>query len=279
MSLLRANTVASILAITAVACSRTVASDAVTPDDRLTYQPFAASYVGAAHRIVEQEFNGQTVTTEAGMHFFMRTELVRAGDKLGATIVLDSVVWVQGPSSGMLHARLDSARGATFTAVVAPNGHTTEWGGGETSGSVAMQLAEEFFSNLLPVTPAEGLADGVAWSDTVQTTANIGGVEDALLEAVRQHHAAGWTDYHDERALEIQTESRYTFSGAGSQVGQPFTIEGTGSRRARQFVAADGRYLGALSVDTLQAQAALSDAGITIPVRQIRTDTLTQIPR
>jgi len=251
----------------------------VTPAESLTYQPFAAAYAGAAHRILEQEFDGQTVTTEAGMHFFMNTELVRAGDMLSATIVLDSIVWVRGPSSGMLRSQLDSARGATFNATIAPNGEASDWIGGEQSGSVALQLAQEYFANLLPVLPSAGIADSAWWIDTVQTTASIGGVDDAHVEAVREHRALGWTEIHGQNALEIQTESRYSFNGSGSQVGQPFTIEGTGTEHVRQFVAADGRYLGLLSTDTLQAEAELPDAGITIPLRQIRTDTLTQISR
>ncbi len=280
MSRLRVIALASAAAAAFTACGRTPEIDAVTPTGSLKYQPFDAAYTGATHLIVQQDFNGQTVTTESGMHFFARVELLRAGETMSATIVLDSVVWVQGQLSGVVQAQLDSARGATFLAAVAPTGEMTEWTGDDEAGGVAHQIAQQFFSQLLPVTPADGLSEGASWSDTLRTTADLGGVNDAMLEAVNHHRVAGWTaDFSSETALEIRTESRYTISGTGSQIGQPFTIAGTGTRHARQFVAADGRYLGAVSADTLLAEAELSDAGITVPVRQIRTDTLTQVAR
>jgi hypothetical protein len=75
--------------------------------------------------------------------------------------------------------------------------------------------------------------------------------------------------------LLLETTSSYTFSGSGVQVGQEFTLEGQGRRYTSQYLGVDGKFLGLVSADTADAEANLKEAGITIPVHQTRTDTLT----
>jgi hypothetical protein len=261
-----------------VSCASPGGSEEIAPSELVTYQPFIAAYVGSAHRMVQQEFDGQLMTNESAVQFFVHLEVAAAKDLLSASMVLDSVVQIEGPSVGMLPAQLDSARGSTFSGTLAPNGQIIDWSGGKSSGSIALQLGDQYLSGLLPVMPVGGVEEGTAWSDTVETVANIGGVEEAEVRAVRDHRAVGWSELAGARVLEIETESRYTFSGSGSQMGQPFAVDGAGTKWSTHYVTVDGRYLGSISADTTRAEADLTEAGIVIPVTMIRSDSIMKTP-
>ena len=247
------------------------------PSALILYQPFEASYQGSTHRTIQQEFDGQIVTNESGMVFFLRTQVAAAESLLSAAFVIDSITHVQGLEGPMVRAQIDSARGAAFSGSLSPTGNIDGWEGGESSGAIAQQLSSQFLHNFFPRIAAGGIEPGSTWSDTVVTTANIGGVEN-LIESVSNHRALSWTEFAGEPALEIQTDSRYTFSGTGVQVGQEFTLEGAGTRHTSHYLTAGGSYLGSISADTSDAEAAIINAGIVIPVKQIRSDSIIKQP-
>lgn len=264
------------MAVAACASPRPAAEEPV-PSALVVYQPFDAAYQGITRRTIQQKFDGQVVTNESGMNFFLQIQLAAAEDFLLASFVIDSVTQVHGLEGPMVRAQIDSARGASFSGSLSSDGMIGDWQGGESAGMIAQQLSDQILSDFFPRLAAGGVEPGFTWSDTVHTTANVGGVENSI-EAVRDHRATDWTEFGGQPALEILTDSRYTYGGAGVQVGQEFTIEGTGVRHSSHYLTAGGSYLGTISADTSNAEAEIISAGIVIPVKQIRSDSIIKMP-
>jgi len=187
--------------------------------------------------------------------------------------VLDSITQLAGLQSGILQSQLDSARGATFSGLLSPDGTLHSFAGSDSAGSVARELADRFLSRFFPRIPADGAAPGSEWRDTVETRSRVSGADNSVL-LFNHHQAVAWGLHRGERALQITTQTDYTFHGSGVLVGQDFMLEGEGRRHATHFLAEDGRPLGSYAADTSEAEASLTAAGIVIPVHQTRTDTL-----
>ncbi|UCD23273.1 MAG: hypothetical protein JSW51_09460 [Gemmatimonadota bacterium] len=262
----------------ASACGGTTqTADEPAPDPRTRYQPFAASYEGVTHSRIEQTFNEQSDITEIGMRYHLSVEVTESDSGLHATLVIDSITHPIGPQVAAMGPQSDSARGATYGGIMLSNGALSSLTGGEDAGSLADELSSRLLSRFFPLIPDGGVELGAAWIDTIETSATLGGVDNAV-RSIRQHEATEWTQYGGQPALLIVTESDYTFSGAGVQAGQAFTLEGQGRRHSRRYITADGRFIGFVSADTAVAEAHLTEAGIKIPVHQARTDTLTISP-
>lgn len=265
--------------LTATLCCVSVACapkepEVVTPEPPRGYQPFSASYHGITHARIEQTYNNQAEVNHVGMHYHIAVEVVEEGSQLNARLVLDSISEVEGIPHENLPARKDSALGVAYAGVLARDGSMSDFSGGESGGSLAKELADRVIKPFFPLIPENGAEPGVSWTDTLETVASLGGVENAV-HSVREHRATEWTTYAGQPALLIETTSSYTFSGSGVQVGQEFTLEGQGRRYTSQYLGVGGRFLGLVSADTADAEANLKEAGITIPVHQTRADTLT----
>jgi hypothetical protein len=258
----------------ASACGVTQKVEEAVPDEKTKYRPFGASYRGVTHARIEQTFNNQSDITEVGMQYFLTADVIPSDSVLHAALTIDSITNVVASQGAANSAQADSARGVTYTGTLFQSGRLSGLNGGDGGGSLAEELSSRLLTRFFPVIPDDGVEPGVIWTDTLETYATLGGVENTV-HAIRRHEAAEWADYGDHPALVIYTTSDYTFSGAGVQVGQAFTLEGHGRRYSHQYLATDGRFLGFVSADTAEAEAYLTEAGIMIPVHQTRADTLT----
>jgi len=270
----RRHVVAAIAWLIASACAVTPQAEEPVPDARAKYQPFGASYRGVTHSRIEQTFNNQSDVTEVGMRYYVTADVIQSDSLLHATLTIDSITHVVASRAGTTGAQTDSARGVTYTGTLSQSGALSGLSGGDGGGSLAEELSSRLLARFFPVIPDDGVEPGVIWTDTLETSATLGGVENTV-HTIRRHEATEWTNYGNHIALLIHTESDYSFSGAGVQVGQAFTLEGHGRRYSSQYLGADGRFLGFVSADTSEAEAHLTEAGIMIPVRQTRADTLT----
>ena len=255
-------------------CGPATQEETPAPDARIRHTPFAASFVGSSHSRIEQTFSGQSDVTEVGMRYYLAVGLASTDSGLQVTLTIDSVTDVRDQRGTGGATSADSARGIAFTGALSSTGEITGLTTSGMGGSLADELSSRLLARFFPVIPAGGIEVGTVWSDTIETAATLGGV-DNTVHNVRQHEVTEWTEFAGYPALLIVTTSGYTFSGAGVQVGQAFTLEGEGRRHWRQYVGADGRFLGFVSADTAEAEAHLIDAGIVIPVFQTRADTLT----
>lgn len=266
--------VAAVVWLIACACGATQRAEEPVPDARTKYQPFGASYRGVTHSRIEQTFNNRSDVTEVGMRYYVTADVIQSDSLLHANLTLDSIKHVVADQAGAIRAQTDSARGVTYTGTLYQSGRLSDLSGGDGGGSLADELSSRLLAHFFPVLPDDGVEPGIIWTDTLETSAILGGVENTV-HAIRQHEATEWTEYGNQTALLIHTTSDYTFSGAGVQVGQSFTLEGRGRRYSHQYLGADGTFLGFVSADTAEAEAHLTEAGIMIPVHQTRADTLT----
>jgi hypothetical protein len=271
----RRHLAAAIAWLMASACGRsTQSADEPAPDLRTRYQPFTAKYEGVTHSRIEQTFNEQSDVTEVGMRYYLTVEVARSDSGLRAILSIDSITDLVGPQIGAMGLQSDSARGATYSGNMSSSGALSNFSGGEGAGSLADELSSRLLTRFFPLIPDGGVELGATWTDTIEASATLGGV-DNTVHSIRHHEAADWAVYGGQSALLIITAADYTFAGAGVQVGQAFTLEGQGRRNSLRYIAADGRFLGLVSADTALAEAHLTEAGIKIPVHQTRADTLT----
>ncbi len=270
----RRHVVAAIVWLIAGACGGTQKTEEPAPDTRTRYQPFGASYHGVTHSRIEQTFNDQSDVTEVGMRYYVTADVVQSDSVLHATLAIDSITHVVASRAGAIGMQADSARGVTYNGILSYSGALSGFSGGEGGGSLAAEVSSRLLARFFPVIPDDGIELGVIWTDTLETSATLGGVENTV-HTIRQHEATEWTHYGGQTALLLVTVADYTFSGAGVQAGQAFTLEGQGRRHSRQYLSADGRFLGFVAADTAEAEAHLTEAGIVIPVHQTRADTLT----
>jgi hypothetical protein len=215
---------------------------------------------------------GRTSVAEFGTQYRVQAEVVGSAAPFRTTFILDSILAL-GEGSDAEDAPAGSY---TFVGSLASTGRVSGFSPAEQPEQpppTVAEIAGRLVQNLFPVVPHGGAQVGMTWSDTVETSYPSGRV-DNVVHTIVTYRALEWTDRHGERALHITAVSEFTFSGSGVQLGQAFTIRGQGRRHADYHVSATGRLLGFTSADTSDAEAALQGAGIVIPVRQTRADTL-----
>ncbi len=273
----------SLLAVASLACAGCAAGGAsagapvpTSDSQHISYGPFSASYHAIAHGHVEQEFSGQISASEFTMSYYLTAGVVPYAGVHRISLIVDSVADLSGAALTMSPGDNDRVRGTIFSGIVSPTGEIVGFQGGDTTVALVKTLANGL-ANFLPRLPEGGASAGDAWSDTTESTSSTGGI-DVQVRSIGRHEAVGWTERAGERALHIMTVVNYTFSGSGTQMGQEFTLEGSGVRRENRYLGPGGRYLGATSADSSSSTALLTAIGISIPIRQTRTDTVRVLP-
>lgn len=235
--------------------------------ERFAYGPFRATYEGVSHGTVEQM--GQSITF--GVRFFLSAAAAGAGDAARLTLTVDSIPELAGQGATAEDAA--AAAGMTFSGILSPTGEIVTFRGGEDAESQFVQQLRTGFQRFFPLVPEGGAAPGATWTDSVQTTSGGSDME-ILVEMVTRSEALAWVDYGGQRALHVLRVSDYVLSGAGSQMGTEFTIDGTGVRHEHRYLSASGVYLGGTAADTSNATAVVAAMGMEIPILQIQSDTL-----
>lgn len=244
------------------------APDIVPPVPRLGFRADSVGYLFVSHRGTAQDVNGQSVQQQQVTQAWFRATLRGAGDTLAAQFQIDSMV-----ERGSLAALGDLAgtRGAAWSGQLAPTGQVLDLRGPRDAG-VLSQMAN-YFDNFYPRLPAGGVQAGATWVDSVTSDIDVGGV---VLTIASVHHntAVGPDTVGGRPVFVIRVATDYTMRGAGSQSGQPLTLDGTGRRHVREYLAPDGRYLGSVMADTSSYDVLLTSLGMAIPGRTLRYDTL-----
>lgn len=240
----------------------------------VTYAPGTARYRRASHLYVEQQVGGQTQRINEVLVYFVSVALTRQGDRLNVSLTVDSAPRYE--SDGPAPDLAERARGATFTAELAPSGEITTLSGGDSSNKLVQQLAEEF-PNFYPRIPSTGVEPGSRWTDTTETTSKSGGLPLSIV-AVSRHEAEVPADSGAAGVLPIRSLTTYSFSGSGSQGGQAYSVQGEGRRHAIKQLSLGGRFLGMIAADTSSYTISLRGLDLSIPGRQTRADTLSIIP-
>lgn len=242
------------------------------PDHAVRLGPGTDQYRAVTHTHFHQDIQGQRQTSDLALTYVVTISVAPdSGSLLRAAIVLDSIL---PDSTGLVPDRERArARGARFTGRLEPDGRLTGVEGPDSVLPARLPQLATGFRQIFPRIPTRGARPGDAWTDTTQSTTHASQAE-VVLTVVSDHRVAGWSEYAGQPALELLVRSQYTLSGTGAQFGQPFTLDGTGVRSARQYLTAEGRYLGGHWADTSTVDVTLSQMGMLIPGRQVRYDTL-----
>lgn len=229
-----------------------------------------AHYRVASHLAVEQEVGGQTQHSGLELVYHLTVRIARQADRLRATLALDSLPRYGG--SGAVDPSVSSARGTVFQGTLTPTGELSEFSGGDSTVRFVRELAAEL-RNFFPRVLAAGALLGQRWVDTTKQQSTTSSVPLAI-RSIGEHEVGEPGEHLGRPALPIRSRIDYTFSGTGSQGGQEFRVDGTGRRLVTEYLAPDGRYLGLTAADSSTFTIALSAAGVTIPGRQTRADTV-----
>ncbi|MBI4420967.1 MAG: hypothetical protein HY560_09090 [Gemmatimonadetes bacterium] len=209
--------------------------------------------------------------------YFATSALVPDGNgRLNAALVLDSVL--PAPTGLLADAERERARGTRYAGVLTPEGRLADFAGPDSPPAGRMRELAEVMRDFFPRIPAGGVEAGQTWTDTTAETTGTAGTEGVTIRSITVHEVRDSSDYAGERSLEIRTSTRYTLTGEGQQSGQPYSVEGTGVRRASHYLSQAGRYLGRHSIDSATVDVSFTGLGLVIPGHEIRTDTLTAIP-
>lgn len=265
-----------LLLAAAPGCSRTQPASGtlggVQPLPRVRLVPDTARYRVASHLRVEQELGDRPQVSNLSLVYLLRVALApgSAAGELEAVITVDSVTRYEG--AGAPGQAADQIRGLRFTGTLLPTGELRDLQSAVSTDPLFAEIARdirEFFPRL----PPSGVAGGDFWTDTTRQEITSGGVPLAI-HSVAEHLVGEPVEDAGSRVLRIRTLTRYTFSGTGRQGGQEFAVEGSGRRHTIESVSLDGRYRGLVAADTSDFAITLTAAGLTIPGKQFRADTV-----
>jgi len=235
---------------------------------RFLYGPLSESYQVSSAVSVDQ---GPIGTTSFTLRYYLHATAAQPGGTDRLTFTIDSVTQATGPT--ISSADVAAAAGAQFTGSLSPQGEITDLQGEETSNELVNQLRDGL-SRFFPRIPAGGAAPGATWSDSLTTDTEAGEGVNIHLTLRTEYEAGDWGDYRGTQALLVRTNSEYSITGGGSSMGAEFTLDGTGNRHGELYLGADGVFLGAVSADTSESTAVVTAAGMSIPITQIRADTI-----
>jgi hypothetical protein len=276
-SYIRIPTCAALVAFGAVACAggygRAAGGPAPAPAPRtFTYQPFTASYVVSSHGHVEQQFGGQTSTTESSIRYFLSAVALAGTSGFPVTIRIDSVPELSGALKQLAGGSAAGIVGTTFTGTLLPTGEIHGVAGGDTTQALVQQFLGSL-GRFFPQIRAGGVHAGDQWTDTTETTTTQNGI-DISIRSISTNDAVAWETWHAVQALHVRTVAQYSISGAGNAGGAAVTVGGTGTTYAQLYLGADGRFVGATAADTSHSTATVAATGASIPVTQMRADTI-----
>jgi hypothetical protein len=225
--------------------------------------------------LIDQEIQGQLQRSETSVRYRLTVDLLPADTGLSATFTIDTVLRGHGPS--VAAEDLAHAVGRTFTADLARSGRLSDIRGVESVSPFLRQIINQM-SDFFPRLPRGGAAPGNTWVDTTEILTGSNG-SDITIRAITRNSARDWGQHQEQLALPVNWTRTYTVTGAGEQLGQPFTLDGNGETQGQSFLSADGRYLGSVASDSRDIEILLTGVGMTIPLRQVRADTVRILPQ
>ena len=230
-------------------------------------------YEVTEHRHVEQAYQDQPIVTDSKMLLELSIGLAEADSGYSLDVVLDSVTFSGDatPPPGTVVAAI----GARLRGQFAHNG------GGpiilpiDPSNAVLDQVALGL-RDLLPPIPPGGATPGARWADSTTFEGRSAGVP--ITITTRSTHEAGpWSTFEGTRVLSITSESSYALEGAGDRVGQWIGMRGTGVSVARCLITPRGEVALGTRRDSLHVDVEIGSTGLTIPVLQVRVDTVRRV--
>jgi hypothetical protein len=239
-----------------------VAPPANAQSASFSYAPGAHQYRMQSSTKISQEVNGQTIQGELNMQHLLTMDIGRtAKDTLAISYTWDSASVTT--SGGIPAPDLSKVGGTKAGGVSSPTGKMYSFDPGKAAVDGAPDMSE--FEMFLPVVTAANKKVGESWVDTLNVSANRGGIN-AHTTIIVTSKMAGDTTYAGETAWRIQRHLTFTVAGSGSQQQTALVIEGTGTGERTDYITSKGIYLGSALTQTSKSTVSLPAAGMTIPM-------------
>lgn len=264
------------IALILSACARGSGTPGAAPDAApagaaaIRNQPAQVTYRAAIHRQIEQEYGGQLSVSNVATSYLLRTSVSPHNGGLRVSFTLDSVT--VRPAAAFPATEVRAAWGAEFTGLLTPEGRIEQFTAPDATGITAQigTSLRDFF----PHVPPGGVSPGRRWEDSTTTITDAGGVT-ITVKGRTSYAADGWAEWGGVRGIVVEAVTDYALEGSGATGGQPLTLEGTGRRFVRDYIAPDGLYLGGVTADSSSFNITLTNVGVVVPARQHGADTIT----
>src|SRR5687768_479704 len=225
-----------------------------------TYAPGAHRYRLTREARSSQEVMGQVQTGTVTTYEEFTLDL-RPGerDTMRFTITIDSAT----RQSDMGAGEAPPAKGRRISGRVSARGRVHDF---DRDSSGTDDLAAGY-RNFLPQLPAQPLAMGMSWADTVRAPFNQGGIQGTTMTVIASR-VLGDTTIGGQRAWRVERTGTLSMSGAGNQDGADLILSGAGTANGVSYIASNGVYLGASSTQDLSINVEVPAASMTIPIKQ-----------
>lgn len=232
------------------------------------------TYVRTQLDNVTQTVNGAEQKAEVSSYWRFDTTVKDAGES-GRTVevVHDSLSLVTQPGGGDQDFTL--LYGKTIQIVMDDRGNVTDVVLPDSLPEAASRLDFAMtYRGFYPILPAEPIADGQTWSDTMNMTTNQNGL-DMTIERVNHYTARGEGEYAGQDALQVDYTSEVAIEGSGSQQGADISLSGEGTGTGSFYFVTDaGLYLGGTETSEMKMDAFVVAGGqnLLIPIVQQREE-------
>ncbi len=236
----------------------------------VTFHPTITSYVSVSHRTVDRGIEGQLRTEGTVLRYRVTAKMARADSAFDVTFVVDTVT--HATASNIYALEIAAATGAAFVGRMAPTGQLEVRTRRDAQSPLLDQLVNQL-RDFFPRLPPGGIRPGIVWVDTTEAPREQGGVQLTVM-AITRYSAGEWDGQGADASIRIDWEREYTLTGIGEQLGQPFSVRGTGSTSGVSSFSADGTFLGSIRRDELRSKVLLESMGTTIQLQQTQNDTV-----
>ncbi len=228
-----------------------------------------------SHRTVDRGIEGQSRTEGTVLRYRVTAEITRADSAFDVTFVVDTVT--HATASNIDAPEIADATGASFVGRMAPTGQLEVRARRDAQSPLLDQVVNQL-RDFFPHLPPGGIRAGLVWVDTTEAPREQGGAQ-LMIKAITRYGAGEWEGRGPGASIRIDWERQYTLSGIGEQLGQRFSLRGTGSTSGVSSFSTEGTFLGSIRRDELRSEVQLESMGTTIQLRQTQSDTVRMLTR
>lgn len=265
-----------VISLAALACLAAGVDPVAAQTLRYGADPGAThTYVRTQQDHVTQTVNGAEQTADVNSYWRFDAT-VSASEDGGRTveIVHDSLSIQSVPQTG---GDFSALYGEPVTVMMDERGAVTEVILPDSVPDAAGRLdLAATYRGFYPVLPAEPVAEGGGWTDTMNLKTNQNGL-DMTIQRINHYTASGNAEYAGRTALKIDVTSEVAIEGSGSQQGADISLSGTGTGTGSFYFLPDpGLYLGGTETGEMKMDAFVVAGGqnLVIPIVQQRQETI-----
>jgi hypothetical protein len=234
----------------------------------------AHTYVRTQRDHVTQTLNGAEQTADVNSYWRFDATMSESDGGRTVEIIHDSLSIQSVPQAD---SDFSALYGKPVTVKMDERGAVTEVVLPDSIPAAAGRLdLASTYRGFYPVLPAEPVAEGGGWTDTMNLKTNQNGL-DMTIQRINHYTARGNAEYAGHTALQVDFTSEVAIEGSGSQQGADISLSGTGTGTGSFYFLADpGVYLGGTETGEMKMDAFVvaGAQNLVIPIVQQREETI-----